>query len=367
VHLTLYRQMLHSPSQTIYSNYHTHLHTRSVMKRIPLLKKILILGISCITHPHIPLSGPDTYRYDVIKTLLNRYTRPTTFLHLWPHTSQVAFAVAQEYDCVTVVLDPQATRFQALCQEYDNIILLNKTLSVKGLHSLTECEHMDLTLVSNITEQFPDEWKKAIDKTLDMGDYTILEAPPAHTKLHKAVVEYIRKKGGERIGMPSEKISHEVGELYLCKCMKKYLIKRRWNYTKAWKLGEYTIESSFDTKKFIKQKIKPKGFSVTVWHPGINLYTFKQLNGIYPTYDVIRSMLYPLASIQHNDLRIFNLIIQGKKLVPIDVNENERHADPSILLPEIIHQFRKLSLKIVTEFDGSDSKTCVDECENFGE
>lgn len=331
------------------------------MKRIPLLINFLILGSVSPIWARMPLETADDYRYYTIKPLIKQYQRPISFMHLWPNRSKVAFALAQKYDCATIVIDPQAHYFMPDSSGLNNIVLLHSDLSIKGLRYLGECEHIDITLMSNVAEVFPDDWKKAIDYALTMGDYTVIEAPVASSKLYRPVIDYFKKKGGERIGIPSSSIAYQAGELYQFATMKKYLIKRRWNYKKSWTLGEYTVESSFTNKKFIKKKDKPKGYSESQWHPGINLYTYKQLNGIYPTHEMIRTMLYPLATIKHNDLRIFNLIIQGNKLVPIDADENERHADPQILLPGIIAQFRSiLKLRLIKEFECPNAETYED-------
>lgn len=99
--------------------------------------------------------------------------------------------------------------------------------------------------------------------------------------------------------------------------------------------------STFTEKKLIKEKRKPAGKSITDWHAGINLYTFKKLHGAYPTTNEIRNMLMPLGSIAHNDLRIFNIILQGKKVVPIDCNESGRPNKAIDLLPLLLSFFKK--------------------------
>lgn len=338
------------------------------MKKILLFIKLLIMSSSWYLNAKIPLDATDDYRYYALKPLLKQYTRPVTFMHLWPNKSNVALALAEKYDCVNIIVDPQASRFINSCAAYNNVLLLNSDLSVKELRYLSECEHIDVTLINNLVDIFPNDWKKAIDQALTMGDYIIFEAPITQSKNYRSFVDYLKKKGGERISCPNSSIAQQTGELYQCASMKKYLIKRRWNYKKNWTLGEYTVESSFAAKNFIKNKIKPKGYSVTQWQPGINLYTFKQLNGIYPTHEMIRSMLYPLASLKHNDLRLFNLIIQGNKLVPIDGNENERHADPQVLLPGIIAQFRCLKkLRLIQEFECPNSETYEDDADDSDE
>lgn len=120
---------------------------------------------------------------------------------------------------------------------------------------------------------------------------------------------------------------------------KEFLFRGRWNYLKTYKHGEYKIESNFTDKKFIKNKPNYP-LSITPWHAGINLLTFKKLKGIYPTKEMIQSLLYPLISIEHNDLHIFNLIIQGKSLVPIDGDEKGRVHSVPFELQKILNQFR---------------------------
>jgi len=314
------------------------------------------------------LNPPDEYRYRTIKPLIKAFQRPLTFMHLWPNQSHVGIALAQKYACISVIIDPHATDLVARCAETTTIVLLNSDLSIKHLRYLGECEHIDITLVSDLSKIFESDWKKAIDQALTMGDYIIIEAPLSTTKLYKQTTDYMKKKGGLLIGTPPSDIANQVGELYQFVVMKKHLIKRRWNYKNVWHLGEYSIDSNFTSKNFIKKKTKPKGYSVTQWQPGINLYTFKQLNGIYPTHETIRSMLYPLATLQHNDLRLFNLIIQGNKLVPIDGNENERNADPAVLLPNIIAQFRsRKHLQLIQEFQAPLAESLGDETEENGD
>ena len=322
------------------------------MKKIPLFVTFLLVCSSYLLAAHTPLNEQDEYRYRSIKPLIKAFQRPVTFMHLWPNKSQLGIAFAQKYESVSIILDPHAADLINACTDVNTIVLLNTDLSIKQLRYLGECEHIDITLVSDLTKIFESDWKKAIDQALTMGDYIIIEAPQATSKQYRPAIDYLKKKGGVLIGTPPSEIANQIGELYQFTLMKKYLIKRRWNYKNVWHLGEYTIESTFNVKNFIKKKIKPKGSSVTQWHPGINLYTFKELNGVYPSHEKIRSMLYPLATLQHNDLRLFNLIIQGNKLVPIDFNENDRCAVPTELLPGIIAQFRtRKPLQLIQEFE----------------
>ena len=89
-----------------------------------------------------------------------------------------------------------------------------------------------------------------------------------------------------------------VGTLFLFSMNKKYLSKRRWNYRKK-KEAEYLILSTFTEKILTKKKGTSK--TVSQWHPGINLLTFKQLRGDYPSKETILELLQPLGTLEHND------------------------------------------------------------------
>ena len=57
------------------------------------------------------------------------------------------------------------------------------------------------------------------------------------------------------------------------------------------------------------------------WLPGINLLTFKKLNGVWPTRDMIEKSVVQLNDRWLGDMKIYNLIVQGKNIVPIDFDD----------------------------------------------
>ncbi|MFI4963695.1 MAG: hypothetical protein ACHP6H_07570, partial [Legionellales bacterium] len=61
---------------------------------------------------------------------------------------------------------------------------------------------------------------------------------------------------------------------------------------------------------------------------------------VYPSKSRIRDLLYALRDIKHNDLFIFNLVIQGDRIVPIDANEAGRNKRFSSALRRAIAAFR---------------------------
>jgi hypothetical protein len=275
--------------------------------------------------------------YNSIQFLLDKYKRPFTFMQLWPDESNLSFMIAQHYNASCLMVESKKADYllkKCLSSNLPNIMLCKTNFFLDELRSFGECEHIDVVIVPDITQHFADNFLKALNAMLTFGDYIIIEAPRASNSLYDRVIQEFKKKGGILI-------DNDITEnkLYVFKVQKKYLYRGRWNYTKTYKHGEYTVESNFIEKKFIKNKPNYP-LSITPWHAGINLLTFKKLKGIYPTKKIIQSLLHPLISIEHNDLHIFNLIIQGKNLVPIDGDERGREHSVPYELDKILAQFR---------------------------
>lgn len=294
------------------------------------------------------------YRYDAIKKLLKKYQRPFTFMEVGAKKGELTFAIAAKFSDAVCVMSEynNADLLLDACKskkELTNIVLLKYDFSVEDLVQFGECEHIDVSFFSDLSKH--KDWKAAVDAALTFGDFTIIEAPHKKSDVYEKVQEYLKEKGGELMDKPSSDLHDVAGPLYVFTINKKYLSRRRWNYNKERHLGEYTIQSSFTEKKLIKEKTRPKGYSVTNWSGGINLFTFKKLHGTYPAKETIRKMLIPLSTIKHNDLRIFNLIIQGERLIPIDCDENGRVHSAKELLPFILNQFRYKNLTLTQAYE----------------
>lgn len=329
------------------------------MKRISLFTFFLISCVYNAQNCHASEDQIAEYRYDAMKKLLKKYERSFTFMELWANHGDLTFKIAEKYNAVCIMLEhDHSTSLLKKCQDNEekikNIVLLKEDLSVSDLVRFGECEHIDVSFFPDLTERF-DNWREAIEASLTFGDFTICEAPSKKSAKKDKVEQFMKEKGGELLARPSAELENEVGALYQFNTAKKYLIRRRWNYNKDQRVGEYTIKSSFTEKKLIKEKKRPAGYAITDWSAGINLFTFKKLHGLHPAKETIRKMLIPLSTIKHNDLRIFNLIIQGEKLIPIDCDENGRVHTAKELLPFILSQFRYRNLNLVSAFEAEDA------------
>lgn len=249
----------------------------------------------------------------LLKPFLNQYQRPFTLLEIGK--GDHVFWIAEKYDAVCVITGANTDLLEQ-CKSRSNIILLHKYFSPSDLKHLGQCERFDVILSHDVKQQFGERWKEAAEAIFDLGDYAIftIQKDDADFKA------YLEKNNGSLLGNLSEKL-----QLYITKAKKNLLWRKTW----LWRILEapYIIESTFTTKKLIKPSYwPPNTMQESYWLPGINLLTFKMCNGAYPTTEMIKKYMHEIKDEPHTDWMINNMILQGDRLVWIDVNDFARSA-----------------------------------------
>lgn len=258
--------------------------------------------------------------YQSLKQFLNQYQRPFTILEIDTNNDVLSLKIASDFrHAVCVVTSTSDTKLSTANLFLSNLIVLNKIFEPRELQHLSECEHFDVTLVTNVVQNFGDQWKEALDAIFNMGDYAIIEVP---TSLQStAVTDYIVCNNGKIFVS-----NNTINTFYIIHTSKKHLQRKTWFLPKM-KKKNYVIESSFIEKKLKKTSSywpPRKETHVSTWLPGINLITFKMCNGIYPTQETIKTGLLSLKESPHTDWMINNMIIQGNKLMWIDLDDISR-------------------------------------------
>jgi hypothetical protein len=100
----------------------------------------------------------------------------------------------------------------------------------------------------------------------------------------------------------------------------------------------YVLQSSFTEKKFYKEP----SCVTSDWLPGINLATFSMLYGVYPTNVMLYKQLQAFKEIEHNDLVLANIIVQGDALKLIDFADDRRSSDPRVCLKGVLKMFNNV-------------------------
>lgn len=296
-----------------------------------LLKSLLLFTLSfsrnLISIQHNPSKSSLSFDkpYQIIeKKILSRYTRPYTLLELGAGSSLGFFSFqAARNDLATCVMIAGEDKKnigqlfdQCLASQLDTILLLNKKMDQNELVTLTKCEHFDVICIPDILSYLDTEWQITLDTLLDLGDHIVfvLRIDNSEIKRTDKIRHFLFNRGGQSIGKDQDtEIIHVIKK-------KDHLTKTSWLHNSK---RNVLIESSFKEKLFFKRyaKINKEWIEQRAWHPGINMITFKMLQGIYPTIATLQKELLTFQQCEHTDFGLWNIIIQGKKLVIVDTVE----------------------------------------------
>lgn len=280
--------------------------------------------------------------YKAIKKFLTKYKRDFTVLDLGAAQGFFSFKIGYEFPhatCVMIEGDYDYTNHTdnllKLCVENNtlhNIIFLKSLITPDLLQTIAECEHFDLVLALNFIHHCGHNWKTIIEKICSLGDYVIIENPPTQEGSkeeqikRQGIENFILDKNGILLAeVPRHTTSLYTSKVFLLKTKKSQLIKRNilWPppFDNVADNKVYTIKSDFLQKKLIKS-CNDDSITAT-WHKGINLLTFKMINGVFPYINEISALLTDQLDtlIIHNDLTPANIILQGKQIQVIDQND----------------------------------------------
>jgi len=280
---------------------------------------ILVISLLCIP-AIIQCSGLDRVSlYHRLKSnILDLYKRPITLLDIHAKDGYFSFNIAQEYDSTCVMMENDCIHINHLLQKYyhqndtKNIILLKKEISIEDLERLASCEYFDVALIFNGVDHFGNEWKRTIDTLLNLGNNIIIGISDFsfNTNQQKA---YLKQCGCRMWQEDIHLYDTKTSSLFWCMRQNKSLDRHHWLGKKGYS-GDYLITSNFNEKTIYKYK-ENKTYP---WIRGINLLTFKMLEGILPDKNVIKITVENMEGILHEDLMLWNMIIQGTNITPID-------------------------------------------------
>jgi hypothetical protein len=293
-------------------------------------------------------------RYEAVKKQLQNYRRPFTILDLGAAQGYFSFRAAYDFPQACAVMvegDYAHTHFdvpnqlEKICaqnNQLNNIIFLKKHITIDDLERLAQCEHFDVVLSLNFIHHFGAHWKRAADAIFNLGDYVIIETPPSCDKVFsknteiKQLEHYLEAKQGKTIAQtPRHTDPNALALMQIFETPKKNIEFKHWFYGNSSRAEDviYQIESTFDKKHLFK--VHGTHVRETNWLPGINLITFKALNGAWPNISQLVTSLIDFSNTDHRDLLPWNFIVQGHKLSAID-DDGEVITDPLCCLLQTI-------------------------------
>lgn len=287
-------------------------------------------------------------QHQEINKLLSSFSRPITVLEMGfdtiVYTHKITHNRAATY--VLLLLKNGQKVHEEIMKDRENSIILNpSTLTLHELKTLGRCEHFDVVIVHELPRLVQGNSEETLKAVLKLGDYIFIKDDSG---LHELLERYAQK-------IPESKIIviSPAEILYLFAMHKAGLDIARWNHAKKPDLESprYPIKSTFTEKKLYKKNVR----NAQEWKRGINLMTFIMLHGIKPDNSVIRKNLKRMKGLDHNDLVIGNMIVQGDTIALIDFNDSRRHADPKKCLKAALGLFKhrdrlKDPLRAVSEY-----------------
>ncbi len=258
-------------------------------------------------------------RYNVIKELLEKYTRPVTVLELQSCCGFYTDAIARDFpDSVAVLLERTNSSLLLdvfLERQMSNIVLLCAGVNGRIVEHLASCEHFDLVIANTRL------WKSSVTESMInncqlLGDYLFLEV--FTPSISRTLYLQLKKRGKEIRSNGLQKNE----KLFLIRGRRSELTRPSW-LKKPKSSMHFGIRSSFKEKKFIKSKeIDGERVRVeSIWQSGINLITFKMLQGIYPKKEELKVTVMATRALPHDDWNPHNIIVQGNQVVLIDNND----------------------------------------------
>ena len=279
-------------------------------------------------------------RFDLIRPVLAQYKRPFTVLDLGANTGYFGQRIAEEYDAVSVCIDSDPVLIETLAKNGHHAVLgIQRHLSVRDLTDIAACEHFNVVLALNVLHHF-DDWEGALGAVLSLGEHVIIETPPVDDVhacgrvRHAALYDAVRRAGSVILGVsPSHTTPGVDRELVLISRPKTRLTEPfLWSdLMEAKRMRPNTIISTATTQSWTmldKDEHRP-------WFPGINLWTWAQLGGGYPSKDVVRGAVVAayqqavlsfgpeehFVRVPHGDVRPWNFILHGTTATLIDWND----------------------------------------------
>ena len=276
-------------------------------------------------------------RYDKIFQFCKKFNRPISVLDLGAAEGYFTFRLSEDFSGVFVAVENNPQRkLLELCVKNDNrnILLLDKQMNLKHLKNLKEVQHFDVVLALNIIHHFEESFQDVLETLVSMSSFCFMEHPNSlennstknyhRLKKEKLNLEKFKPKllNKNQSGLGNSMNQKLERNMWLLENTESKTIDRGWRGSSKYheQFGpntEISIKSSFDEIS-VDYGLRDEKRN---WIHGINLRTFLENNGVYPTNDEIIHLIDTMKIDNAQDLGPHNLILNGKQLFPIDQND----------------------------------------------
>ena len=276
-------------------------------------------------------------RYDEIFQFCKKFNRPISVLDLGAAEGYFTFRLSEDFSGVFVAVENNPQRkLLELCIKNNNrnILLLDKQMNLKHLKHLKEVQHFDIVLALNIIHHFDEPFQDVLETLVSMSSFCFMEHPNSlednstknshRLKTEKLRLEKFKPKllNKNQSGLGNSSNQKLEREMWLLENTKPKTIDRGWRGSSRYNEqfgpnNEINIKSNFDEIN-VDYSLREEKRN---WIHGIDLRTFLENNGVYPTNDEIIHLIDTMNVDDAQDLGPHNLILNGTQLFPIDQND----------------------------------------------
>ena len=293
-------------------------------------------------------------RYSEIFKFCKKFNRPISVLDLGAAEGYFTFRLAEDFDGVFVAVESNSERkLLELCKKNNDpkILLLNKQMNLKNLKNIKEVQHFDIVLALNIIHHFDEPFQDILETLVSMSSFCFLEHP---NSLENESTKNSQRLDTEKLNLEKfkpillNKNPSGLGDslnkklernLWLLQNTQSKTIDRGWRgaskYTEEFGPGnQISVKSNFDEIN-VDYGLRDEKRN---WIQGIDLRTFLEYDGVYPTNEKIINLIDNLKIKNAKDLGPHNLILNGKRLFLIDQNDKLDAVNTKEKLKEFLKQ-----------------------------
>ena len=276
-------------------------------------------------------------RYKEIFEFCKKFNRPISVLDLGAAEGYFTFRLSEDFSGVFVAVESNPKRKlleSCVKNNNQNILLLDKQMNLKHLKNLKEVQHFDIILALNIIHHFDEPFQEVLETLVSMCSFCFMEHPNSlennstknfqRLKSEKLNLEKFKPKllNKNQSGLGNSANQKLERNLWLLENTQSKTIDRGWRGASKYneQFGpntEININSNFD-QIHVNYGLRDERRN---WIPGIDLRTFLENNGVYPTNDEIIRLIDAMEIDKAKDLGPHNLILNGQQLFPIDQND----------------------------------------------
>ena len=293
-------------------------------------------------------------RYSEIFKFCKKFNRPISVLDLGAAEGYFTFRLAEDFDGVFVAVESNPERkLLELCKKNNDhkVLLLNKQMNLKNLKNIKEVQHFDIVLALNIIHHFDEPFQDVLETLVSMSSFCFLEHP---NSLENESTKNSQRLDTEKLDLEKFKpillnknpsgLGNSLNKklernLWLLQNTQSKTIDRGWRgaskYTEEFGPGnQISIKSNFDEIN-VDYGLRDEKRN---WIHGIDLRTFLEYDGVYPTNEKIINLINNLKIEYAKDLGPHNLILNGERLFLIDQNDKLDAVNTKEKLKEFLKQ-----------------------------